>query len=46
MTVEELITKLKKHEPSMPVVVETMEGNEIDDLVIDEAFGTVILKEF
>ena len=46
MTVKELIATLKRFNGDLRVEIETSEGDTIEDFTIDEAFGTMVLKEF
>lgn len=45
-TVKELIEMLKRYDQNLRVEFEKEDGSVAEDFTIDEAFGTVILKEF
>lgn len=46
MNVKELVATLKRFNGELRVEIETSEGDTIEDFTIDEAFGTMVLKEF
>lgn len=46
MTVQELVETLKRFNGELRVEIETSEGDTIEDFIVEEAFGTMILKEF
>jgi len=46
MTVQEMISLLKKYSPDLRVEFENQDGDIIEDFTTQEAYGVVVIKEF
>lgn len=46
MTVKELMVLLREHDGDKPIHFETPDGDLIDDMVVQEGFEGVIIREF
>lgn len=46
MTKREVLQLLKKYDDSMPIIIQTNDGDEFEDFTIDAGYDSIVLKQF